>query len=1008
MFRIIRFAWMAFIAVPVFSADVGVRIRFGLTDSGNTAWDGNVTVSPGAVERIDGWRFQEGDRVVDANHWTASTRPLTVRRSNAQKKMAKKKGGGMMADNGIMLVLRAVTEASLVKVETKQGNFSFRLSDIPYGRVMEQLKGSVDIERVAATRPLTAKRDDDDFPAIAVGADGNASVAWISFTPGIDRGERARMLTEPITDFAFLAKPAGGDRLWLRTQRNGTWSEPIAITGGGGDLYKCAVAVESRGRTWVIWSENTSWPDKPLANFEIFAASVGADGKVSAATKLSAHPGTDVSPVAATDASGRVWVAWQAARENSFRIVERHLDASGSWSTERIVSTQTGNCWVPAIAAASDGRVAIAWDTYDKGDYDVWVREFAANGSPSAARPVANSEEYEARAALTYDKQSRLWIAWERSGPTWGKDWGALDRESGIGLYRDRQIGMLVLAGNQWQEPAQSVASALPGSRVRRGPGNLPVNRPEADMSKRKAGQEAESVGATTYNNIARLACDRDGRIWLFARSREGTFHTPIGSVWMNYAASYDGERWTGPTILPHSDNLLYNTPAVVAHPGGGFIVAHSSDHRMDRHVPRGAGVGNAGPPAGDPFDNDIFVSRLEMASTPVSLKLAAARNVPAANVRPSPATLAEREALERARAQRITYDGKPLQLVRGEFHRHTEVSGDGGNDGPVEDMWRYAIDVAAMDWLGNGDHDNGNGREYTWWLIQKTTDAFRLPGRFDPPFTYERSVSYPEGHRNVVFAQRGVRTLPRLPKTNPEPFVSAPDTMMLYEYLRHFKGVCASHTSATDMGTDWRNHAPDVEPMVEIYQGCRQSYERPGAPRSPTENDSIGGWRPKGFVNLALKMGYQFSFQSSSDHNSTHISYAMVYAEDTSREALLRAMRARHTYGATDNIVADYRCRANGRDYMLGDAFSSSEAPTLRLKLAGTSPFAKVTLVKDDEEIHSVTPNQANVELTWTDPAPKAGKTSYYYFRGEQTNGELVWVSPMWITYTPAQTTTQ
>ena len=354
------------------------------------------------------------------------------------------------------------------------------------------------------------------------------------------------------------------------------------------------------------------------------------------------------------------------------------------------------------------------------------------------------------------------------------------------------------------------------------------------------------------------------------------------------------------------------------------------------------------------------------------------------------------------ARAQRINHDGKELRLVRGEFHRHTEVSGDGGNDGPVEDMWRYAIDVAGMDWLGNGDHDNGNGREYTWWLIQKTTDAFRLPGRFDPPFTYERSVAYPEGHRNVVFAQRGVRTLPRLPKTGAEVEMHAPDTLMLFDYLRHFQGVCASHTSATDMGTDWRDNAPDVEPMVEIYQGARQNYERPGAPRAPTADDAIGGWRPKGFVNLALKRGYQFSFQSSSDHGSTHISYAMVYAEDTSREALLRAMRARHTYAATDNIVADYRCTANGRDYMLGDAFTTAQAPTLRLKLHGTAPFAKVTLVKDDEEIHVITPKTVDVELTWKDPAPTPGKTSYYYFRGEQADGELVWVSPMWITYKP------
>src|SRR4029077_18866292 len=108
-----------------------------------------------------------------------------------------------------------------------------------------------------------------------------------------------------------------------------------------------------------------------LANFDIFAASV-ADGKVSAPTKISDVAGSDISPVATTDAAGRVWVAWQGARNNVFRILERHQMADGKWSAERMVSTQNGNCWVPAIAAAPNGRVAIGWDTYDKGDYDIW------------------------------------------------------------------------------------------------------------------------------------------------------------------------------------------------------------------------------------------------------------------------------------------------------------------------------------------------------------------------------------------------------------------------------------------------------------------------------------------------------------------------------------------------------------------------------------------------------------------------------------------------------------
>src|SRR6516162_4371334 len=132
------------------------------------------------------------------------------------------------------------------------------------------------------------------------------------------------------------------------------------------------------------------------------------------------------------------------------------------------------------------------------------------------------------------------------------------------------------------------------------------------------------------------------------------------------------------------------------------------------------------------------------------------------------------------------------------------------------------------------------------------------------------------------MMPRRGIRPLPRgeLPGT---PDKGAPDTKRLYAYLKHFGGICASHTSATGMGTDWRDNDPVVEPIVEIYQGHRHNYEFPGAPRSPTEQTQIGGFEPKGFVVHALDKGYKLGFQSSSDHVSTHISYGVVLTDNLS-----------------------------------------------------------------------------------------------------------------------------
>ena len=368
----------------------------------------------------------------------------------------------------------------------------------------------------------------------------------------------------------------------------------------------------------------------------------------------------------------------------------------------------------------------------------------------------------------------------------------------------------------------------------------------------------------------------------------------------------------------------------------------------------------------------------------------------PGTAVSPTTGDHLETDAIKLLRDYRSPGTDK-LRIVRGEFHRHSEISMDGGNDGTLLDQWRYILDAGALDWVGCCDHDNGGGREYTWWLEQKLTDIFYTPGVFSPMFNYERSVPYPEGHRNVIFVQRGIRTLPRLPRSEETAPGKAPDTQMLYAYLKFFGGIVASHTSATTMGTDWRDNDPESEPVVEIYQGDRQNYEMPDAPRTISEKDAIGGWRPKGFISLALERGNVLGFEASSDHISTHISYSNVLVKDVTREAVLDGLRRRHVYAATDNILAEFR----SGDHIMGDVFTTGSKPTFQVKLTGTAPFAKVFIVKNQQYVYATEPKSRAVGFSWIDNSAVAGKRSYYYVRGEQENGELVWVSPMCVTYT-------
>ena len=969
----------------------GVRVLLGLNDKTSTRWDGSVTVQGGSVSRIDPWRFTPDDEIHRDNSWRVATHPILIDWDSWTDSPP-------FSDNGVIIWLSGESSDTQISIETARGDFHLRLGDLAFGRFEYKLAGRVAVDRIPASWQLTNTPDEEDYPAAAVSANGDIWLAYLDLQHHPNHNQiRAPYTTVP-KDLSALSEPPKGDQVLVKHFSGNQWSEPIAITAGGGDLYRPAIAVDGKGRPWVFWSDNRS----KKGVYELYGRVV-ENRQPGQTVTISKASGSDVFPVAATDAQGRVWVAWQGWRDGRAAIFTA-TEQDNAFSPPEQVSNSTANEWNPAIAASARGQVSVAWDSYRNGSYDVYVRSATAPGAWGPETPVAATARYEAYPSIAYDPQGVLWIAYEEGAEGWGKDFGAY-KTDGVPLYQARVVRLVGLnSAGRLIDPGIDLGTVLPGV------GDLREDNPsrQSDVSgwekpdpsaASRRPQDVDSLGSQNVrNSLPRLATDASGRIWVAFRSMSPVYWSLLGTSWSEYVVSFDGKTWTDPAYLFRSDNTLDNRPALVSRGPGDLVVIHSSDYR--REVERGLAKGWTpavwdGYGFADPYNNDLYASVLALppASAPI-----AGRDLgpPPPPVVPKAAE-ADGSDLARIRSYTISASSQNLQILRGEFHRHSEISFDGGHDGTIIDQWRYILDVASLDWVGCCDHSNGGGREYSWWTTQKLTDIFNAPGRFAAMFNYERSIEYPEGHRNVVFAERGVRPLPRLPKVDVDSTGHAPDTQNFYAYLKKYNGVSAAHTSATDMGTDWRDNDPDAEPVVEIYQGMRQNYEIADAPRSPNAKDSIGGWRPKGFVNLALEKGYKLGFQSSSDHVSTHMSYASVLATGVSREAVLEALRKRHVYAATDNIIADVRSGS----HLIGDAFSTSEAPELSVKLTGTAPFAKVVIVKDSHYVYSTQPGTKDVEFRWRDYSAQPGKTSYYYVRGEQENGELVWASPFWITYT-------
>ncbi len=718
------------------------------------------------------------------------------------------------------------------------------------------------------------------------------------------------------------------------------------IASGGGKLYRLsgrgdhhAPAIAASGKAiHAVWSQNDN------GAFHLYE-SVFSGGKWTKPQRLTSAGGSNLWPRLAADRAGdKIALVWQAFRDNQSVILSRIWDGK-RWSSERRISEGPGNCWAPS-AAFGAGKLWFAWDSYATGAYQVYARE--AGG---AVERITKGDLFSVRPSVAVMSSGVPVIAWEESDSQWGKDFAFLADRRGTTLYKDRRIRVTYRERGDWREVAASVADALPD-------------------------------GIRRFVQQPQLAADDAGRLYLAFRCRTSTGTSRIDywaaqGRWETFLTAFDGDRWTPAVPMPSSVGRNSMREAIAVAEGRVHVLWPT-----DRRVWPGVKYG----------DLDVLATVLPAIAKPATFTGRPIATPPAgASIHPN-----ETADTRCIREYRYSMAGKTYRIVRGDLHRHTELSNDGAGDGALDDLYRYALDAAQMDYAHVGDHQMGNDEEYNWWITQKSNDMYYVPQRFVPMYGYERSVWWPNGHRNVVWAVRG---RPVLKIDEPERTGKANSGPILYPYLRETRGIATSHSSATEQGTDWRDNDPGLEPLVEIYQGFESSYEHAGAPRSWKEGEKTvhQGLRPLGFIWNAWAKGYKLGVQSSSDHVSTHTSYACILVEDFTRQGLLDAMRKRHAYAATDNIVVDYRVATEEGVLLMGDIGATKSQPRLIVKVLGTAPIRHIDLIKNNTYIHKVSPDSREVSFEYVDRAMEPGE-NYYYIRVEQADGQLAWSSPVWV----------
>ena len=783
-----------------------------------------------------------------------------------------------------------------------------------------------------------------DWPSAAFAPDGDLWVAWSAYDG------------------------KGADTIRARRRSGSDWEDAVTVSPRVGDYLKTALAVQPSGRVWIAWAAQVD------GNFDLYARS-WHEGRWDPVARLTTDPQPDIHHRLVADSKGLLHLVWQSFRTGDANIYLKTFDGR-RWSADIAVTTHESNDWEPAVALDLQDRLFIAYDTYRHGDYDVYLRVFE-DGELSPEHAIANTPNFEARASVAVDHEGRAWIAWDDQGPKWALDmpswtrgskrgdWGEpppWSAENSVGrlvsLRYSQKIGVAVFAGGQRWAPAGSLEDAM------------------------------SEEFALSYE-IPQIAVDSTGtprlflRRWVPRNDAGGMKERP--GAWNVHAMTYRSDGWSAPERLESSAGSNDQRVSAAIDADGRMWIAYPAD---DRWRPGGPVIQRDDRPIGK-----IRLTSIDSAgpSRPV--------------LNPVEQTAAARPFERTAwtdRRHTIAAGEKRYQLFWGDLHRHTEISMDGGFDGTLWDMYRYALDAAELDFIASTDHFYGGDgamgrpedRSYDWWRTQKLADAFHVRGRFAPLFGYERSIRWPYGHRNVINLRRGTttvsRTFPR--ERESEEFPREPDELRLWEELRGQDAISIPHTIAAGGGTNFSYNDPAMEPLLEIYQGCRMSYEAAGSPRVNSAQRYADG-----FARSALDRGYKIGFIASSDHRSTHISYAAVYADEPTREGIFRALQQRHAYAATDNIVIDLRVG----DAIMGDSIRTRQIPEVQVTVSGTGPIHDIQIIKDNSYVYSVRPAVRKASFTFRDADANPGE-SYYYVRIRQEDGQMAWASPIWVEYRP------
>ncbi len=317
------------------------------------------------------------------------------------------------------------------------------------------------------------------------------------------------------------------------------------------------------------------------------------------------------------------------------------------------------------------------------------------------------------------------------------------------------------------------------------------------------------------------------------------------------------------------------------------------------------------------------------------------------------------------------------------------------------EELYTFARDEAFLDFFSVSDHSEWI-TDRQWDYFCSVANDFNDEGRF-VTFVAQEWTDHKAGHRNIYYPGSAGQILR----------AGINDIGNVYDAARKYNGLVIPHHSASRaMGVNWDlSHDSQVEKLVEIYSVWGNSET--GADRGNQRPIRVIGGEIHGqHVVDALNKGYMFGFVGGGDihdgrpgdelhtlqksvsgyENLYRQGITAVRTQALDRNSVFNALYERRCY-ATSNIRPVLDFSINGIES--GNILVCPKKLFFEISGISEIPVSRVVIVSDgkDYRIFDIRRNQFEIEFEQDYKGEK-----YFYARFERIDGELAWLSPVWI----------